>query len=72
VAGGEIIARMTDWVAVENTPDGPRILEAFKLALRGMPTTKIASEAGIPLRSLNDIRKEGAFSHRRRTRQKAA
>jgi hypothetical protein len=62
---------MVKWGAVEKTPDGPRILEAFKLALRGMPTSKIASETGIPVRSLNDIRKEGAFSHRRRTRQKA-
>jgi hypothetical protein len=42
----ERIACMIDWVTVEKTPDGPRILEVFKLALRGMPTTSIATETG--------------------------
>jgi DNA-binding phage protein len=59
---------MVNWIAVENTPDGQRILDALKLALRGTPVSQIARETGIPRRSLDDIRKEGAFSHRRRSR----
>jgi hypothetical protein len=69
---GEIIAHGVDmrkWKAVEDTEYGKQILVALTLALRGAPIPEIAQQTGLPQSSLYDIRKHGAFSHRKRERK---
>jgi len=51
---------------VEDTEYGKQILMALTLALRGTPIPEIAQQTGLPESSLYDIRKHGAFSHRKR------
>ncbi len=56
---------MPKWKAVEDTEYGKQILLALTLALRGTPIPEIAEQTGLPESSLYDIRKHGAFSHRK-------
>jgi hypothetical protein len=60
---------MSKWKEVEETECGKQILLALTLALRGTPIPEIARQTGLPKASLYDIRKHGAFSHRRRERK---
>jgi hypothetical protein len=60
---------MRKWKAVEDTEYGKQILLALTLALRGTPIPEIAQQTGLPKASLYDIRKHGAFSHRKRERK---
>jgi len=60
---------MRKWKAVEDTENGKQILLALTLALRGTPIPEIAQETGLAESSLYDIRKHGAFSHRKRERK---
>lgn len=60
------------WRAVEDTPAGKKILLAFKLALRGTAIMDIERETGLPHQSLHDIRKNGAFSHRKASAEAVA
>ena len=60
---------MRKWKAVEDTEYGKQILLALTLALRGTPIPEIAQQTGLPGSSLYDIRKHGAFSHRKRERK---
>jgi hypothetical protein len=60
---------MRKWKAVEDTKCGQQILLALTLALRGTPIPEIAQQTGLPESSLYDIRKHGAFSHRKRERK---
>jgi hypothetical protein len=57
---------MRKWKAVEDTEYGKQILLALTLALRGAPIPEIALQTGLPESSLYDIRKHGAFAHRKR------
>jgi len=60
---------MRKWKAVEDTEHGKQILMALTLALRGMSIPEIAQQTGLPKSSLYDIKKQGAFSHRKRERK---
>ncbi len=60
---------MRKWKAVEDTEYGKQILQALTLALRGTPIPEIAQQTRLPKSSLYDIKKHGAFSHRKRERK---
>ena len=60
---------MRKWKAVEDTLYGKEILLALTLALRGASIPEIARQTGLPESSLYDIKKHGAFSHRKRERK---
>jgi hypothetical protein len=60
---------MRKWKAVEDTEYGKQILLALTLALRRTPIPEIAQQTGLPKSSLYDIKKYGAFSHRKRERK---
>jgi len=58
---------MRKWKAADDTEYGKQILLALT---RGTPIPEIAQQTGLPESSLYDIRKHGAFSHRKRERKK--
>jgi hypothetical protein len=59
--------RKVDWVGVEKIGER-RILDALALALRGRPIPEISQETGIPSQSLYDIKANGPYSHRNKTK----
>ena len=52
-----------NWVGIEKIGE-KRILDALGLALRGRSPQEVARKTGIPLSSLQSIRKNGPYAHR--------